>query len=649
MAFFRRICAGLRDKGILVSIEEDLGQYMTDKNADYYVSIFEYNDEQFKQFQEKGTVAGIVDVSTTRLIWDFDSKDNPDLARRDALEVCDRLQAQGVPANAIRTGFSGSKGYAIEVEMNYRIGVKQFKNLTSRFADGLTTYDRVVSNPSRIVRAFYTKHQSSGLYKYPLTLDELGSLSTDVIKQRAATLSGVSAATDELTFYTPSEEFVGLSETYKEEERPAVDLGRITTANKPRGMSNCRWFLQNGAFGDGERNNALITLAAYYRSQGFEKEHTYRLLKGVAELQARRNNSERFADREIWNTVITSVYGPNWKGGIFTCRDPESWVHGYCTSLGAHKCRHDEHKDLVQLSAVSDKFFKFAREIDENTIKTGIKVLDDKVMLTTSMLVGLLAGPSAGKTTVSYEILNNVSNTGINAQFYSMDMGLPLVYIRLIQKHTRLSKEEIFKIYRNGGAEAQRLNDILNKEYKNVTFCFKSGLTVPDIKAMVLDQEQATGKKIRLLVLDYLECIASPFSDSTASSALIAQQLKDLANETETCVVLLLQTQKVSGDPSEPLLSMRKIKGASAIEQACSVVITLSRPGFSPRSPENDRFMTISTVKDRMGQLMSADCGFDGLTGNITYPLDHDEVEALDRIRAEKAQEKQTDEAGSWA
>lgn len=124
---------------------------------------------------------------------------------------------------------------------------------------------------------------------------------------------------------------------------------------------------------------------------------------------------------------------------------------------------------------------------------------------------------------------------------------------------------------------------------------------------------------------------------------MIAQQLKDIANELEVCIVLLLQPQKHAGDPASELLSMRNIKGSSVVEQACSIIFTMWRPGFSPKNPDEDMYLTIAVVKNRMGQLGSYDFGWNGLTGDLSE-LDELERGELDELRKRRALEKAEEE-----
>jgi replicative DNA helicase len=115
--------------------------------------------------------------------------------------------------------------------------------------------------------------------------------------------------------------------------------------------------------------------------------------------------------------------------------------------------------------------------------------------------------------------------------------------------------------------------------------------------------------------------------------------MKDIANDLGVCVLLLLQPTKVSGTPRDPLDSYAKIRGSGNISAACSVIISIWREGFSPRTADQDKFITFGVLKNRMGNLAQLDFGFDGLTGQI-YELDETEKQELDELRALNRQER---------
>lgn len=637
VAQYVRLSEGLK-KYKLIPDNENVWDHIKSNELDHYVSIFKYNEEQYKHWQKTKSIAGIEDVTTSRIVLDFDDSKNPENARQDAITVVSRLLSKGIPENNIQVSFSGNKGFGLEVDTTSVFSNEEFKNVVSALAGDLPTFDKVVSDPARIVRVVGTKHPKSGLYKFPLSVRQLSELDVKTIKTLAASLDNIDEGVMEgWQQVVVPESIAALKKTVKEKKKKEVQAHSLDMKLKPKWLSEAKYALQEGYFGAGERNTAFMVLASTYKNQGFNKEITYRMLKGVAEVQAARNGVDRYADEELWNNIAEVIFNPAWKGGQYSYENTPLLQE--ITARMGLKIPQQDVETLVPIDNVTTIFKKFATDIDKNTIKLGIPVIDEQIRITTSMLVGLLAAPSAGKTSVSLNILNDISRSNQKALFFSMDMGAPLVFQRLIQKHTGLSSKKIFEMYKGNDPKLGEIERKVSDEYKNIRFCFKSGITTDHIKEYIIKQQELDGDKIRLVVLDYLECITGPYSDPTANTALIAQQLKDIANELDLCIILLLQPQKHAGDPSAELLSMRQVKGSSVVEQAASIIFTMWRPGFSAKTPENDKYLTLAIVKNRMGQLGAYDFGWEGLTGEI-QELDDYEKEELNALRQRKAQEK---------
>ncbi len=612
-----------------------------DPDKDHYESLYLYNEEHYKQFKATGSLAGMREgVKTNRIVFDFDSKSNVELAQQDAITVVDRLATVFNP-DAIRIYNSGSKGFHVDIEINELLTRKEFEAITTHYASDLNTFDPAVKDEQRLFRLPLTRHNSTKRFKIPLTVEQLKTLTTEQIQK-------LSMNVDMDPFFDIIETYVSaeLPETVKQikitkKETPKVEVvqtDRPDMSRKPRHLTAAKFALQEGYFDEGERNEACMILATTYKYLGYNQEHTYNIIKATLRMRATRLGLPEYDKGELWNTIISPVYSPLWKGGTYTEED------GLLKrTIDRYKLNKLDTSDtsLVSITALSDQFKDFAVNIDANTIKLGIDEIDRKIRITTSSLVAFLAAPSAGKSSVSFGILNTVSKSGEKAIFFSMDMSIPQVYQRIIQRHTGHDGDQIMNNYKNlAKAQIENYQNILNEEYPNVKFCFKSGLSVEDVRSTVIFHQQNSGVLPRLVILDYLECMrANGISDSTQSKAQIATELKGLANEMGICIILLVQPRMMAGGPAGELNSYTDIKGSSVVSESAAQVITLSRPGFSPKNPEDDNYATINVVKNRLGVLSSTDLHWNGLTGMIRS-LSSEEENDLKALRAEIAKEK---------
>jgi ABC-type dipeptide/oligopeptide/nickel transport system ATPase subunit len=647
MNLYKAFSTGL-NKRELIKYDENYravveAKILKDLDKDYYESIYLYNDSQYEQFKKSKSLAGISGLKTDRIVFDFDST-NPEEARQDAVQLISRL-SETFSEDTIGCYFSGNKGVHVELKLNHFINKKEFSTFVDNYASDLKTFDAKIRDEQRIFRCPMTKNTKSGLFKVPLTASEIIKNNIDQIKEIA---KDPQISHDTLiNSWKPvdiSNKIKELTVPVKTEIPTELDievLDKPDMSRKPKHLTEAKYVLFEGFFEETERNEACMILAATCRYLGYNKELAYNMIKGTLRLRARRLNLPDYDRSELWTTVINPVYSPTWKGGTFS--EDEGLLKKVIERYSLNKLNVQTH-ELVSLNSVSDYFKDFALNIDKNTIKLGINEVDKQVRITTGMLVTLLAAPGAGKSSIAMSIVNYVSKNNEKCIFFSLDMSMQQTFQRLIQKHTGQDGDTIFENYKNSkDSETKKYLEILSDEYKNVMFSFRSGLTVENIREMIINENNIRGVLPKLIVVDYLECLHGPFSDPNANKAIIATQLKDIANQFGVCVLLLVQPRLSAGGPAGELNSYTDIKGSSVIGEASAVVMTMSRPGFNPKDSSDDKYATITVVKNRMGQLSSTDLGFDGLTGNV-FTLDQQAKVRLKTLRDSLANQESDEE-----
>lgn len=640
-----RFCQGVIDKGKLIPAEKIWDNIKT-PTKDYYVSVFKYNDKHYESFKQTGSIKGIKDVTTNTLLLDFDSKDDLELPKKDCLVAIQRLEDYGIKEDNIEVYFSGSKGFHVAVNLNRDLTPELAYSLAvNKYAKGLKTLDLSMYDASQIIRVPGTKNLKSNLFKIPLTVNQLRTYSIAEIKKLAENVDNI---TTEFAWEqeTPGPEFYQVDEEKKQQTSQSLAIILpVDYTKKPKGWRNCKWSLANGQFESGQRHQALLVLAATCRGLGYDKDQTYYLCKSALKKQATLHIQGEFPKEELYKNIIEqSVFTDGWEGGQYSCQKP-GWLETYCKSLGEHSCHDEKEEDpIVKVDNMFEQFKDYATNFDKNIVKTGIPKLDNNIMLCASTLNGLLGQPGAGKTSMALNYLRNTSLAGIHSTFFSLDMGSPIVTAKLVQKLTGMGFKEVLEMFKSDPIKTAQIVETLKREYKNVGFNFTSGLTVPDMKAAVQAQQERTGEGVKLVVVDYLENLSGPHSDPTANAGFNANQLKDMANELNTCVLLLLQTQKHSvPDISDPLRTLKGVKGSSLIEQSCSTILTLWREGYNPKHVDDDRYISFAVVKNRFGSLWEGDFGWQGVTGNICELASEEEADLADfrkRKKDAKAAEK---------
>lgn len=635
------------------------------KDKDHYLSVYKYTEMQKQEAEqiveaekidEKGKVfkykrpkgiKGIEDVVTNMIGFDLDSKTDLDKAKKDTITVVARLLEQDININDILVSFSGSKGFSVVVHHNKDLNPQEHRVIAEAIAGDLSTWDTTLYNAARIFRIDGTKHNVTGLYKTPLDPDDLYD-TVDQIKERAKTKK----PRGPIIPITLPDAILKLKPKLKVVEKkvePKIDTQFLDFSKKPSYLTDAKYALQKGYIPEGHGNEGMMILCSTYKSAGFDMNDAFSLLKSVNEKRSEIYGIAERSPDSIWKEVVQYVYSSNWKGGTYSPKEND------LLKLTAETFGIQSTSKVEGIESVTKDFLRFAENINMNIVKTGIKSLDESVLMTTGMLVGVLGAPSAGKTSLVTSIIENTAKTGQVPLFHSLDMHKHLMSMRLIQRVSGMSAEKKLRQSIKGDPtydpnySISADNDILNaleevqKVYKNVEFNFTRGATIESIEEDIKIHKAKHGDRFKLVVVDYLEKVRGPYSDATANSGFVASRLSDLASTYDVAIIVLLQPQKSAGDPSEELLSMRKVKGASVIEQDCRVILTMWRPGFSPKDSGSDKFATVAIVKNNMGEVKTLDYSWSGLKGELKElsKVERDQLKSLrDAILEAKEAEK---------
>jgi len=215
-------------------------------------------------------------------------------------------------------------------------------------------------------------------------------------------------------------------------------------------------------------------------------------------------------------------------------------------------------------------------------IRTGFKLLDNAVSGFDISDVWILAGRSGTKkTSLGMQVLNNIcSNENCKGIFFSIEMGKNQLFKRLGMLH----------YYEHLDVQWQTGDYVIAKEHarqwfdqnknidlarylapKTYSICWKTGLTVAEIASYIRIERKA-GKKINVILIDYLQLMKDPESrDRRDEVSRIARDLKALAKKELVKVICLSQLSRASEDGSiEPKL--HHLKESGDIEEAADII-----------------------------------------------------------------------------
>ena len=638
MSRYIQVSRGLKNRIMLPETQSVESFIKKRYDEPWYFSPVYYNEAHKEQFDKTRSIAGIRDVYTNNIWVDIDSKDLG-IAKQSTIKAAERLMELGLKEHHIQINFSGSKGFHILVGTNQNLHIDEVKAICVGFFSDIEGFDDKVYLPTQIFRYPNTKHTKSDLYGIPLTFSELNSMSTDEIKEMAKTpreklpkFQKTKMPEELLEFknFKIEREVVEMSEELK------FDMTQLDLSQKPSFIkSNALYALHQGFFRGSEssdspeRKIAFLTLAANFKALGLDKNDNYRLLKSCRDRQAIRADETPFSDKELYEDVLSSVYSSTWKGGT-----NKEWLDDYRKRYGIAESYSDSYEEVVTtLEEGFGKFAQYISEIDKNTIKTGIKSIDDNIMLLTGRVMGIAAPPSCGKTAVAFQMLSNMSKNGVNSLYCPYDSSSSNVFLTLLMRHTGLSVDELVEKLKDMDFQ-NKAKQILQRNYPSTRFVWKTTQTCEEIRQTIRQTAQSTGEPVKVVFVDYLELISTEASDETAQTKKAILGLQEIAQEENCLVIVLLQPSKMGTDITRPFTTYNQVKGSSAINQSVSVLISLSRPGHNPQDSSDDIYMSITCLKNKLGSLFSVDLRWDGPRMSIR------ELEEVERINLKELRSK---------
>ena len=232
--------------------------------TDYFSTYVIYDDSALQYFDEKGRIGGFKsDVTTDIVPFDIDSK-NLDESLHITRELVYRLKHEfEVDIKNMKLYFSGNKGYHVELSANlFGITPTPHSELCKRFKWICTEIDnRIDANlykPHMLYRMANSKNSKSGLYKIPITHDELFSMNTSEIQDLALSTRKL----ENLDFHdcTVNDTLESMWLISKEK----VEKSRIyheNTVSPPSDMPN--------GVGEGDRNNQCFKISLNLKSMGY--------------------------------------------------------------------------------------------------------------------------------------------------------------------------------------------------------------------------------------------------------------------------------------------------------------------------------------------------------------------------------------------
>lgn len=635
---YRLVKQGLSGYGELVETDEWDDNFTSDKDW-YYTAYYLGDDAPDYHKKNNGKMKGYRNAKTDTIWFDFDGSENLDNALKDTKEVISRLKNAGLKENSIDVYFSGGRGFHVFAKTNKMLNRTQVEHLATQFGKDLSTFDNTMYDELQLIRVPNTKHPETGLYKVQLSIPQL-NLTMDKIKEYAKQERTIRSKEPS----SINESLLDVPKKANKNTQPVVASVKFDANKRPAHWRDYKWALLNAHMvKENERHEALMIIAATCKGLGYDQTLTTMMCLAFDEKFQKNTGKPPVSDLE--DNIIPSVFDDAWSGGQYSYKN-NKFLQEYCKRIGIDV--HEEDEKVYTIYDVKDQYVDFVKNIDKNTVKTGIRVLDESVPITIGMNLGIVGAASSGKTALAVEILKNTSNAGVISVFASLDMHRNRLMEKLLYKVSGLSRQELYKRIQDG--KADDLFEKLRQEFKNVYFYDRSCPTVKDIREYIKKIEQDTGQKVKLVMVDYFERVNADKSDETAASKEVAGGLQDIINDFDVAMITLVQPNKfsLSGGPDSPITNYTAIKGSSFLYQSFRSIISIWRPFFTPETKDQDVYLQMAILKNDLGELDLFNFKWDGKRGMITEFSSDEEQEQLDRWLKEKEQRKNKKSEDEW-
>lgn len=277
---------------------------------------------------------------------------------------------------------------------------------------------------------------------------------------------------------------------------------------------------------------------------------------------------------------------------------------------------HEKNKVLTPKGLVSE-WWKNIENKELDGIRTGYSDLDKYMILEKASLITVGARPAMGKTAFGINLAyrNAIEH---NVLYVNLEMSTNQITNRILSS---MSKVELWKLT-NKKINDEEAGKIVNKleafEKLNLSL-----LDCTDNNFHVIVQEIKRiheKSNLDLIVIDYLTLMqAKGFSNKNLEVEYMANKLKALSKELNTCIVVLAQLSREVDKRADKRPIQADLRDSGGIEQASNIVMFLYRDDYySPNeNSEALSFLEIILRKNRNGDLGTVVLGYNRITQEI--------------------------------
>jgi replicative DNA helicase len=261
---------------------------------------------------------------------------------------------------------------------------------------------------------------------------------------------------------------------------------------------------------------------------------------------------------------------------------------------------------------VAETYFT-CEDADMPGLMTGLSCIDERLGgLHAGHLVILAGRPAMGKTALLRNCLYGAARLNPTWEFifFNLEMSGREISERAISALSYDDGEMVSysRLARMPWAARQRWASLAAQLPQNVRIDDNRRLTVDRVRSTIWALK-AKGRPVGAIGIDYLQLMTRPEARGRNEASVIGEmtaELKRIASETGTCIVLLsqLSRQVESRENKRPILS--DLRDSGAIEQDASEVLFCYRDSYYRQREGGDSASDMTTMDDRVMEVITA-------------------------------------------
>lgn len=568
---YTEFATGVSNRGNIVDIRKVPALLKKHREQDCYINtlLFQESFETFvantgsvQKYRGEGKLNYFpVDIDSTDLNASLEALRN----------FIEKLNLNDVPTMYLRYYFSGSKGFHVMIP-NTMIGTEPSESI-SRYMKKMGSillddelFDSTIYTHVRLFRLPNTKHQKSGLYKVPLTYNEVMMKSLSQIKEMAA----------EPRFDVDKPKYQGervpfLNSLWREAVSDTTSIYKVKQYDESEQYRfPCHRHLFEQGATEGHRNNTALRAAWILKKySGLTQELVFNTLKGWNE-----KNKPPLSEPEL-HKVVEQAFRGNYH---FGCSDSimSLYCDDNCPLLKKRELEEKEEPVLVSMSNMAEGYKQFVDLCEKNPVKFFHPV--DKYIrsLFPGFVAYIMARSGVGKTSFVIDVIVRMVQAGLKVMFFSLEMPLTMIYERLASRVLNIPYTELPKAIRNPKMkrEFERVENLLSSK---LIVTDKTGLTLSEMEEyMRFAEERVFGSKIQCVLADYFGLIRpETVSDSNyQNKTKLADELQQFAKRNKVPVITLLQTNR-SGQEGRNEINLASGRDSGHIEEVADLMLGL--------------------------------------------------------------------------